>query len=1345
VTDTFVSSSPGASLRLEQIVADFESAWRHGSRPAIDAFLPATEAVRRAVLVELIHSDLEYRLQAGEDVAVEEYLRRYPELTADRPAVVELIVAEYRQRRRRPEVTFEDYLRRFPGYREDLLLRLQRLATTPERSPAPVPDQALPVIAGYEVLAELGRGGMGVVYQALHLQLKRPAAIKMILAGTHAGAEELTRFRIEAEAAARLRHPNIIQIYEVGEWRSGEGGPAVPFLALEYAEGGSLARHLAGTPRPAREAAALVETLARAIHHAHQQGIIHRDLKPGNVLLAVSRSDKQGCLSLGPADKQDACRYEPKVTDFGLAKFLDGGQTAGTGTDAILGTPSYMAPEQAAGRSKEIGPAADVYALGAILYECLTGRPPFRGTTPLETLDQVRLQEAVPPRQLQPSCPRDLDTICLKCLRKEPARRYATALDLAEDLHRYLDGRPISARPVGRLERGWRWCRRNPVVALLVAGVILSVLGGLAGSLFYAFAEQATAAREREQRVRNQRLLAGSVLDQGQQRCEQGDLGPGLLLFAGGLKQAEEASAADLADAFRLELAAWGRRFTPLRAVLPHPQPVHQALFSPDGRRVLTISTDRHARFWDPATGQLIGAAVPDPYLIGPAGFSPDGKTAVLGAADGQVQLWDPATAQPIGEILRHRGAVHAAIFSPDGKKVLTGGDDRTARLWDAATSKPVGQPLLHDGPVIRAAFAPDGATFLTVSGHPVQGPWKVQLWDVDGKQIAPAFPGEGVNGVVAFSPDLKRALTATKKRFLDTTSETQLWDAARGEPLGKPLPAEGVVNAAAFSPDGQRVLTANLNTARLWNAGTGQPIGPPLVHSRSLAPLTWAPDGRTVLTEGSDGRARLWDAATGKPIGQELSGHLSIRARAFSPDSRFLATGGTDGTVRLWDVSTGQLAGEPLSHVGELSAVAFSPDSRLLLTATSNSTFTPAEARLWEMAGGDMLDAPLQHQQPVRAAAFSPDGKLVATGSADKTARVWDAETGQPLSPSLKQGDEVWTVAFSPDGKTLLTGSTNTLSGSSELWLRELPEGKPLGQPFRDRAGLLAAVFSPDGRSLLTGWDKGGARLWDLKGRQIVAPLPQPGFVSSVAFSPDGKVILTRSGDKAARLWDASMGRLIGKPLEHGGGVTAAAFSPAAPLVVTAGKDRTARLWNAATGEARGVLTHPDEVLAVAFSPDGRTVLTGCADKLARPWTVETGKVVGPSFLHRGSVLAVAFSPDGRFVLTGSADRTARLWQRSTGKPLGPPWQHPSAVLQVTFSPREEKGWTVLTRSQDRTAWLWRVPAPLAEDAERLALRIQVLTRRELDADGVVRQLDSKDWEQRRQRLQDLGDVSWP
>ena len=361
--------------------------------------------------------------------------------------------------------------------------------TAPHGPPRLPLHESLPAVPGYEILGELGRGGMGVVYKARQVALKRVVALKMILGGAGADAEHLARMRVEAEAAARLSHPGIVQVYEVGEH---EGRP---FLALEYVEGGSLDKQLAGTPLPARRAAELVEALARAMHYAHERGVVHRDLKPANVLIQ-GPTVREGAVPSAAGALPDGRAFDvaPKIADFGLAKRLDA-DTAHTQTGAILGTPSYMAPEQASGLAREANPLVDVYALGAILYECLTGRPPFRAATTLETLEQVRRDDPVSPSRLQPGLPRDVQTICLRCLQKVPTRRYGSAGELGDDLRRFLDGEPIRARPVGAPERLWKWAKRRPATASLIAAGVVSASLFVAGLLWHQGALRREVAR----------------------------------------------------------------------------------------------------------------------------------------------------------------------------------------------------------------------------------------------------------------------------------------------------------------------------------------------------------------------------------------------------------------------------------------------------------------------------------------------------------------------------------------------------------------------------------------------------------------------------------------------------------------------------------------------------------------------------------------------------------------------------------------------------------------------------------------------------------------------------------
>jgi serine/threonine protein kinase len=461
-----------------------------------------------AQVAQLLLADQMARWGRGERIPVEAYLQLHPALTAANPEAFDLVFNEFLLREDGGEAPAPaEYLWRFTQFAERFQRQLEvhqglrsgqpsalsALAdeSGPAADPGPPPDSPgrpgpRPAVAGYDILGELGRGGMGVVYKAVQKSLKRPVALKVVLAGAHADEPEVDRFRREAESAARLQHPNIVQIFEVGEQ------DGLPYRALEFVEGRSLADRLREGPLPPGQAAHLVETLARAMHYAHGQGIIHRDLKPANVLLQKktttdstdSTDEKKPENSSSVSSVLSVVEFSPKITDFGLAKWI-GRSVQETQPGAIVGTASYMAPEQAQGKAREVGPAADVYALGSILYETLTGRPPFQAAHMLDTLEQVLNADPVPPSRLQPKVPRDLETICLKCLQKEPPRRYASAAELADDLRRLQAGEPIRARPVAAWEWGWKWARRRPAWATLIGVSALALLASAVGGWKY--------------------------------------------------------------------------------------------------------------------------------------------------------------------------------------------------------------------------------------------------------------------------------------------------------------------------------------------------------------------------------------------------------------------------------------------------------------------------------------------------------------------------------------------------------------------------------------------------------------------------------------------------------------------------------------------------------------------------------------------------------------------------------------------------------------------------------------------------------------------------------------------
>jgi WD40 repeat protein len=1121
----------------------------------------------------------------------------------------------------------------------------------------------LGLIGRFQLQTLLGQGAFGRVYRAHDPQLERPVALKVPRFPSD-DPEQAERFLSEARSAARLRHPNIVTVFETGQVGTDY------FIASEFVDGTSLAVRLRDKPPTPKRAAQWVRDLAKALHYAHEQGVVHRDIKPANIMV-------------GPRDR-------PQLMDFGLAKRVDQ-ETEGDG--AIVGTPAYMAPEQARGDLRAVGPLSDQYSLGVVLYELLTGRRPFDGP-PAVLLARLLREEPPAPRQLDPYIPRDLEAICLKAMAKRPHLRYHDAEEFALDLQRWLRGEPTRARPVGRAGRVLRWCGRHRLPAAGIgAGVLLLVLAGYLGWVSYHRAVEASKALHDKQLAEGHNRWkdeekaqehAASLYEKGLRQCTQHDLVLGLFTLAEALEtlKAQNVWTPELEQDVRLGLGVYYRELATLRAVVLHKGVPHH-LFSPDGRVFL---------------------------LLGEGGCG---------------RLFDARTGEPVGGPLRHSAAIRLTLFSPDGKVLVTATpDDPLVRLWDPATGKPLGKPLEDRPGVTLLRFSPDGKVLLT------GGPKHLRLWDVaTGAAIGEELPAASAPAGVHFSPDSKLLATCAG-------GKCRLWDAATGHALGEPLevvPGGTAAVEVSFSPDGGTLLLADASfyVAQVWDVAGRRRVGPLFHAPRQFTVLAVSPDGKAVLASASDGSVRLWDAVAGTPLGPAYSSP-GVSVPVFSPDGKtFLARDpSSSAALRTHDAVTGARRGPSLVHEAAVSQWLFSPDGQTILTTSADNT-----AQLWNAIRGAKIGRWLSHSATIRHAAFSPDGKRVVTAGADKTAQVWDAATGQRVGERMDHPSAVTAAAFSPDGKTVLTAAGKM----AQLW--DAATGKPSSPALAHGAAVAHAAFSPDGATVLTVGEK-VARLWQAAtGKPVGEPLEVDAYASqSVAFSPDGRLLATAEGT-AAHLWATATGKSAGPALELDGRADHVAFSRDGRVLLAAG-GRAARFWEPATGKPVGEpVPLKGALVRVVFAADGRTVFLQDGGGGARLWDPTRGVPAGPPFPYEQERQARLIGPDHRTAVVHTADGSFQLFDVMKGQPIGEPFrvktdsgyldsellgrQSPAGfhATGLAFSP---DGQTLVVAAEDGLRWLQASTGrPLARPLHPEGLPIDVT----FGPDGQTLLLRGKEW----------------
>ncbi len=1036
---------------------------------------------------------------------------------------------------------------------QDCLLRLERVwprgRSHPEPAagtggdPGPGSELRLPPDFGrFRIVRELGRGGFGVVLLAIDPKLNRPVALKLPRAEWLLDARGRERFVREARAVAGLDHPNIVPLYEAGEVHG------VCYMASAYCDGPDLARRLReqGGRLDPRMAARIVTDLADAIQHAHERGILHRDLKPSNILLQRRATGTDATSAGRPPAQEASPEFSPRIVDFGLARLM--GQAAGevTASFAAEGSAPYMAPEQAEG--KKVGPAADIYALGAVLYAMLCGRPPHRGRSDPDTLRRVVADEVVPPRRRRHGLPRDLEAICLKCLEKDPARRYADAGALRDDLRRFLAGQPTRARTAGRWGLACRAVRRHraALAALVVfAAVAAAILAGVSRyeARIRATREMASLRSEEARRSREAARRTQYIADLRQART---------LIEGHHARRAIELLERQRPGPGETDLRGFAWRYlrrrcdTSRRTLTGFAGAAYFVEFSPSGDLLAAAGKDGFVRIWKTGSWELLRAFRADKAEVNVATFSPDGATLATVGDEGMLKLWDVATGRCRLERPAHRGDAVIARFTSDGKSLLTGGrKDGLIKLWDLTRGAEVKSIRAHSRVFEGAAVSPDGKLLAT------SGNGEVKLWDIPRLslvEVSARWPGS-VQGVT-FSHDGK------------------------------------MLAAAHEAPSRASVLEVPSLHVRRELMG----------HADGVFTVAFSPDDRTLFSGSGDQTIRCWDEAT-RDLKWVHHGHTGrIWGLAVSPGGRTLASAGGDGTVKLWDPAPPR-DHETIAIEESLITLRFSRDGKRLGTLHREGRFSIRESETGRLVRSRPLDPPAGpgpvFGRSVTAAAISEDLHTVLAADAEGRVIAWDTEEGREPAVLGDRDGPVSRLGIMADGEH---GHITREGRQVEFWRLRPPR----------RLGVLpgnhvSAYETPKGyRLLIHTWDPAGFVVWDPPRGEVLHPSPSFHLApSGLASSPDGRYMAfckwDQSPDHRVRIMDIDRLVELPSPIISPVFVTALAFDPTGRTLAGGCEDHRVRLWDITSGETLLTLEgHSAPVSLVEFFPDGVMLATG-------------------------------------------------------------------------------------------------------------------------------------------------------